>query len=56
MTEKKKVNDGTLLGRLHDKDYSTLKDEFEGVIAKKIHNKILVSKDQILNKAREGKE
>jgi len=52
--DEKKVNDGTLLGKLHDKDFSSLKDDVESVVAKKIHNKIIDSKKEFIDKVRSG--
>ena len=53
MTEKKeKLKDGTLLGRLHDKDYVSLKDEIEGVVAGKINDRIKSAKDSFIASVR----
>jgi hypothetical protein len=48
---KDKLNDGTLLGTLHDDDFSTLKDRVEGQVANKINDKIQDKKEEILKKA-----
>ena len=50
---KNKLNDGSLLGTLHDEDYSKLKEDIEGVIASKIYRKIDEKKKEVLSRIRE---
>lgn len=48
---KEKLNDGTLLGTLHDENYNLLKDRVEEQVAKKIHSKIESKKEAIIKDA-----
>lgn len=41
------VKDETLIGRVHNKDFATLKDDMEAIVAKKIVNRIQQVKSEL---------
>jgi hypothetical protein len=43
----KKLDDPTLVGRMHKGDYENLRTDFQQIVAKKIANKVNVYKEQL---------
>jgi hypothetical protein len=49
MTNENKINDDTLIGTIHDENYSKLKTGIENRVAEKINNKIEIAKEEIID-------
>jgi len=45
-----KLNDGTLLGTLHDEDFSALKSRVDTIVARKVFGKIQTKKEEFVDK------
>jgi len=45
-----KLNDGTLMGTLHDEDYSSLKNRIDTIVSKKVYSKIQAKKEEFMDK------